>query len=124
MKYLLILIPFLSFAQSDTLVLNQKEYNNVYQGLKLYEWYKQEYPKVVKANNDLLNIVIQQDSTLQGYISRTQQRDIKLDALYQDRVKLAVEQERLKNKGWSIWEWLFFIGGCLGTGWVGYQIGK
>ena len=116
---LLILTCITAYSQ-DTICLNPKQVENIYHGLKMYEWYKVEYPARVSDMKTLQSIVISQDTLIQGYIRRTQAADDRLYKLYQERQDLNVKLA----KGWGFWDWLYFSLGCVGSGWVGYQIGK
>lgn len=117
----LLLLPLLSFAQYD---FNKEQINNLYRITKDYEWYKENYPVALKANDSLYLLVVQQDKLLQGYIQSNKYADEQLSILYEQKEKLAVQVESLKNKGWSFWEWALFIGSNILTAYVTHQIIK
>lgn len=111
MKYLIFLIlPLLSYSQ-DTICIPKSQVHNIYDGLKKYEWYKEQYPEREKDIYRLTNIVISQDSTLQQYVKRNIERDAELKELYDIKEKQAVTIERRKNSLWWLWLGLGAISG-------------
>lgn len=117
----LLLLPLISFAQYD---FNKEQINNLYLITKDYEWYKENYPIALKANDSLYLLVVKQDKLLQGYIQSTTYADEQLSILYEQKEDLAVKVETLKNKGWTFWEWAIFIGSNILTAYVTHQIIK
>lgn len=112
MKYLIILLlPLISYSQ---VTIPQEQIDNVYKGLKGYEWYKEHYPKAVQANDSLVRIIEDMDGNLQSYIKRQKQHDAKLIELYEQKEKLAVKIEKNKSLGW-LWFGLGTLTGILIT---------
>lgn len=108
---LLVLAPLLSYSQ---VTIPREQIDNVYKGLKGYEWYKEHYPKAVQANDSLVGIIREQHCNLETYIKRQQQHDAKLIELYEQKEKLAVKIEKNKSLGW-LWFGLGTLTGILIT---------
>lgn len=118
--YILILIPFLSFAQEEKYSFTKNEIDTLYEIGKRYEWYRENYPKRINDIDNLHSIIIQQDTTLQGYIRRTVERDKDLKKMYELKEKYSVQQA----KRWNFWDWTLFIGSNILTGYLTYKLTK
>lgn len=105
-----LLLPILSYPQ-DTICIPKSQVHNIYEGLKKYEWYKEQYPEREKDIYRLTNIVISQDSTIQQYVNRNIERDAELKELYDIKEKQAITIERRKNSLWWLWLGLGAISG-------------
>lgn len=123
----LLLLPALCMAQpfeQNSHCFNPDEISNLYQVGKKYEWYKQEYPKLVDKVFKLDSINQAQHVSIIDFIDFTIKSDGQLKGLYDQRQEYAVKAAVMEAEKWGFWEWVLFWAGCLTSGYLGYQIGK
>ena len=96
-------------VQKDSLKISPEQVKNVYEGLKLTEHYK-------LVSIELDSIIQSRNSELKKYMLRNNISSEKLDELQEKKLKLSVENEKLKHKKIPIYRYIFLFLAGFGTG--------
>jgi len=125
MKKLLFLIlltlPCVCISQviNPPLTLSPDQVKRVYIGLKERDAYAQRFNDCVKSADSLNNIIQEQDYNLNLLADNLREYNAKIDSLYNERQRAAVEIQKIKSEktAWYkhpiLWGVLGLIGGIL-----------
>ena len=96
-------------VQKDSLKISPEQVKNVYNGLILGEHYK-------SVTIRLDSVIQSRDSELKKYVLRNDISSKKLNELQEEKLKLSVENEKLKHKKMPIYKYIFLFLAGFGTG--------
>jgi len=115
---ILLTMPCVSISQvtQDSLKIAPAQVKNVYNGLKQGEAYKKRYSDCLEATGTLNTIIQQQNDSLVSLSQKIEEYDYRLNEMYDERERAAVEIQKIKSEGVPWWRspWLYGAVGLIG----------